>query len=173
MAITGTPAALASAKTRPNRSGMVFRWSSARARREQFVLARHVHWSDVANLAGPGMVPPASRKYVLILDDSRDEQWQAALAGDRDGQMDAFVGVNSPEENQLFAGTFLKRIQREVDPVVDRRQIIQSRRAIRVADGNEISIAILLIDRHDFGRRESVDSGQDRRLNQPCCTSTP
>src|SRR6266436_2301096 len=32
MAITGTPAALASARTRPNRSGMVFRWSSARAR---------------------------------------------------------------------------------------------------------------------------------------------
>jgi len=31
MAITGTPAALASARTSPNRSGIVFRCSSARA----------------------------------------------------------------------------------------------------------------------------------------------
>ena len=32
MAMTGTPAALASARTSPNRSGMVFRCSKARAR---------------------------------------------------------------------------------------------------------------------------------------------
>ena len=95
-----------------------------------------------------------------------DEQRQAAQAGHRDREMDAFVGVDSPQENQLFARRFLKRIQRKIDPVVNGRQIIQSGRAIGVADGNEISGAIFLIDRHDLGRRESVDGGEHRRLHQ-------
>ena len=38
MAITGTPAALASARTSPNRSGIVFRCSKARARRNNSFL---------------------------------------------------------------------------------------------------------------------------------------
>lgn len=95
MAMTGTPAALASAKTRPNRSGIVFRWSSARAR-EQFVLARNVHWSDIADLAIVQIGFHLLLKILLILNDSGDKQWQAAQAGNRDGQMDAFVGMNSP-----------------------------------------------------------------------------
>ena len=64
--------------------------------------------------------------------------------------MDAFVGVNPAEEDQV-AATFLERVQREVDPVIDRSQIIQSRRAIGVADRNEISVAVLLIYGHDLG----------------------
>ena len=79
MAITGTPAALASARTSPNRSGMVFRCSSARARANKLVLARHVHWTDVADrLVQVGLHLLA--EVCPILDDSRDEQRQAAPA---------------------------------------------------------------------------------------------
>ena len=53
-------------------------------------------------------------------------KWQAAQPGNRDGQMDAFVGMNSAQEDQLFAGRLLKRIQREIDPVVHGGQIVQS-----------------------------------------------
>ena len=80
----------------------------------------------------------------LILDNARDEQRQPAQAGDLDRQMNTLVRVNPAEEDQVIAAAFLKRVQREIDPVVDRRQVIQPRRAIGVADGNKISVTILL-----------------------------
>ena len=58
--------------------------------------------------------------------------------------MDALVGVNSAEEDQLPAAHFLERIQREIDAVVNGGQVIQSRRAIGVADRDKISVAIFL-----------------------------
>src|SRR5260370_15128600 len=74
---------------------------------------------------------------------------------------------NPAKEDQVVTARFLERVQREVDPVVDCRQVIQPQRAIGVADGNKISVTILLINGHDFGRRESVDGGEDRCLDQP------
>ena len=71
--------------------------------REQFVLARHLHGADVANVAVQirfHLFP----KVFLVLDDSRNQQWQATQAGDRNRKIDAFIGVNSPEENEFFAG---------------------------------------------------------------------
>ena len=59
MAITGTPAALASARTSPNRSGNGVQVQQRSSAREQFILARHVHWPDVADLAIADEVPPA------------------------------------------------------------------------------------------------------------------
>src|SRR5258708_21103895 len=81
--------------------------------------------------------------------------------------MDTFIRMNPAKKNQVITARFLERVQREVDPVVDCRQVIQPRRAIGVADGNKISVTILLIDGHDSWRRESVDGREDRRLNQP------
>jgi hypothetical protein len=75
--------------------------------------------------------------------------------------------MNAAQENQVITAGFLKRVQREVNPVVDRRQVIQPRRAIGIADGNKISVTVLLIDGHDFRRRESMDGGENWRLNQP------
>ena len=69
---------------------------------------------------------------------------QPAQASHLDRQMDALVRVNPAEEDQVIAARFLKRVQREVDSVIDRRQIIQPRRAIGVADGDKISVTILL-----------------------------
>ena len=69
---------------------------------------------------------------------------QSAQASNLDRQMDAFVRVNPAEEDQVIAARFLKRVQREVDPVIDCRQVIQPRRAIGVADGNKISVTIFL-----------------------------
>ena len=60
-----------------------------------------------------------------ILDNARDQQRQPAQARNLDRQMDALVGVNPAEENQVIAAAFLERVQREVDSVIDRRQVIQ------------------------------------------------
>ena len=53
MAITGTPAALASARTSPNRSGIVFRWIKAQARANSSFFPRR---------------PPARYSGLLIID---------------------------------------------------------------------------------------------------------
>ena len=92
---------------------------------------------------------------------------QSAQASHLNRQMDTFIRMNPAEEDQIVTARFLKRIQREVDPVINRREVIQPRRAIGVADGNKISVAILLINRHDSGRRESVNGCEHRRLHQP------
>ena len=53
---------------------------------------------------------------------------------------------------RTVAGTFLERVQREVDSVIDRRQVIQPGRTIGLADGDKISVTILLIHGHDLRR---------------------
>ena len=114
-----------------------------------------------------------SRKYVLILDDAGDQQRQPTPLRNLDRQVDALVRVDPAEKDQIIAAGFLKRVQREVDSVIDRRQVVQPRRAIGVADRDEVSVTILLIDRHDSGRRESVNGCQDRRLHQPGVRTAP
>src|SRR5271168_4853743 len=81
--------------------------------------------------------------------------------------MNALVGMDPPEKDQMIAALFLERVQREVDSVVNRRQVIQPGSPIGIADGNEISIPIFLVKRHDLRGRESMDGGEDRRLYQP------
>src|SRR5205807_9942448 len=71
------------------------------------------------------------------------------------------------EEDQVITAKFLEWVQREVDPVIDRRQVIQPQGPIRVADRDKISVTILFIDGHDLGRRESMDGSENRRLHQP------
>src|SRR5258706_7671218 len=80
--------------------------------------------------------------------------------------MNALVRVNPAQENQIITAGLLKGVERKIDSVVDGRQIIQARRTIRIADGNKISVTILLINGHDFVRREAVDGGKDRSLDQ-------
>src|ERR1700689_315732 len=93
----------------------------------------------------------------LYLDDSRDKKRQSSQASNFDGQMDTFVRMDSPQEDQILAARFLERVQTEVDSVIYRREIIQPRCAISIADRNEISVAILFVHRHNSGRRKSVD----------------
>ena len=86
-----------------------------------------------------------------ILHDAGDQQAPPALLRHLDGQVDAFVRMDAANENEVFPPARSLGIERQIDSVVDRRQIIQSRRAIRIADGNEIPGTILLVDRHDLG----------------------
>ena len=80
--------------------------------------------------------------------------------------MNTLIRVNPAEEDQVISAKFLDRVQRQVDSVVDGRQVIQPRRPIGVADGNEIPVPILLIHGHDFGRGKSVDGREDWSLHQ-------
>src|SRR5437588_3291144 len=133
--------------------------------RKQLVLTGHVHWPDVSDrLSEVGLHLLA--EVGPILDNTRDEQRQPAQASRLDRQMDTLVRVNPAEEDQVISAKSLDRVQGEVDSVIHRGQIIQTRCAIGVADGDKISVTILLIHGHDFGRRESVDGREDWRLHQ-------
>src|SRR3981081_329220 len=87
----------------------------------------------------------------LLLDNTSDDQTQSAQTSNLDGQMNTFIRVDPTEENQVITAGFLKRVQREIDAVVNGRQVIQPCDSIGVADGDKISVTILLIDGHDFG----------------------
>ena len=87
----------------------------------------------------------------LILDNTSDDQTHSAQTSNLDGQMNTFIWVDPIKENQVITAGLLKRVQRKIDAVVDRRQLIQPCGSIGVADGNEVSVTILLINRHDFG----------------------
>src|SRR5207245_10579578 len=100
-------------------------------------------------------------KIGLILDNSSDDQTHSAQTSNLDGQMNTFIWVDPTEENQVITAGFLKRVQREIDAVVDGRQVIQPSGAIEVAEGNEEALTILLLDRPDFGVRLAVDGRQD------------
>ena len=81
--------------------------------------------------------------------------------------MDTLIWMDPTNKDELFPAALPLRVECEVDAVVDRCQVIQPRCAIRIADGDEISIPVLLVDRHDAGRGKSVDGRQHRRLHQP------
>src|ERR1017187_9334236 len=87
----------------------------------------------------------------LILDNTSDDQTHSAQTSNLDGQMNSFIRMDTAEENQVITAGFRKRVQREIDAVVDGRHVIQPCSAIGVADGNKVSVTILPIDGHDFG----------------------
>ena len=151
MAITGTPAALASTRTSPNRSGMVFRCSNARARANSSFFPCHAHRSYIKDVLivemGFDLLPEIS----FVLDNTSDDQTHSAQTSNLDGQMNTFIRVDPTKENQVITAAFLKRVQREINAVVDGRQVIEPCRSVGVTDRNEISVTILLIDGHDFG----------------------
>ena len=91
----------------------------------------------------------------------------STLAGGLDRQVDALIRMDPADKDEIFSAGLSLRVECEVDSVVDRCQVIKPRRAIRIADGNEISVAVLLVDRHDARRGEAVNCGQHRRLHQP------
>src|ERR1700761_6986666 len=80
--------------------------------------------------------------------------------------MHALVRMDAPNEDQVLTTTPPLGIEREINPVVDRSKVVERGRAIGIADGNEVSVAVLLIHLHDFGRREAVDGGQHWSLDQ-------
>ena len=91
----------------------------------------HIHWSDIKEILtveiGFDLVPEIG----LILDNAGDDQAASAQASNLDGQMNAFIRVNPAEENQVITAGFLKRLEREIDAVVDGRQVIQTLRLDR------------------------------------------
>src|SRR6516162_9813004 len=133
--------------------------------REQIILARHVDWSNITNLSIVKVGFDLFSKVLFILDDSGNDQRQSTQASNSDRQMDTLVWVNPPDGNQVITARLLERVQRDIDPVVHGRQVVQPRRAIGVADGNEVSVPILLVDRHNSRGREPVDRGQYRSVD--------
>ncbi len=87
----------------------------------------------------------------FVLDNASDDQTHSAQTSHLDRQVNTFIWVDPTKENQVIAAAFLKRVQGEINAVVDGRQVIQPWCSVGVADGNEVSVTILLIDGHDFG----------------------
>ena len=92
---------------------------------KQFVLALHVHRPDVEDVLIVEMGLDLLPEIRLILNDTCDDQTHSAQASNLDGEMDTFIRVDPAQENQVFAATVLKGIQREIDAVVDGRQVIR------------------------------------------------
>src|SRR5712692_11387344 len=113
MAITGTPAALASARTSPNRSGMVFRWIKAQARANNSFFFRYAHRPDIADFLIIDVRFEPFPIIDFILDDASDDQTPAAQARDLDGQMDTLIRVNPAKEEEVLTARGLQRVQRE------------------------------------------------------------
>src|SRR5450432_1246357 len=90
----------------------------------------------------------------------------AAQASHLDGQVDTLVRMYPPQENQVAAGGGLEWIERQIDSVVDSRDVIQAGRPVRVTDRDKIAIAVLAVNGHDPGRRESVNGSKHRRGDQ-------
>src|SRR5579872_1920880 len=103
----------------------------------------------------------------FVLDNTGDDQPHSAQTRNLDSQVNTFIRVDPAEENQVITAAFPKRVQPEINSVVDSRQVIQSCGPVGVADRNKVSVTILLIDGHDFGRRESVDGSKDWCFDQP------
>ena len=135
-------------------------------RREQRVLACHTHGPDVVDRAAIEMGLDLRAEIGLVLHDAGDDQAPPAQARDLDREMNALVRMDAAEKDQVVTGAFLERVEREIDPVVDGRQIVQRGGAVGVADGDVVAVAILLIDRHDLGRGEAMDRGQHRGPDQ-------
>src|SRR5205807_2633605 len=88
---------------------------------KQFVLALHVHRSDIKDVfiveVGFDLLP----EIRLILDDTCNDQTHSAQTSNLDSKMNTFIRMDPTEENQVLTTGFLKRVQREVDAVIDRR----------------------------------------------------
>ena len=63
-----------------------------------------------------------------------------------DCRMNALVGRDPAEEDQVASGPALERMQRQIDPVVDGAKVVQARLSIRIANGHVVAIPILLVD---------------------------
>src|ERR1700733_11056312 len=87
----------------------------------------------------------------LVLDDTGDNQTPATQTSHLDSQMNSFIRVDPTEENQVLTAGFLKRVQREIDTVIDSGQVVQLGDSIGVADRYEVSVLVLPIDGQDFG----------------------
>ena len=75
--------------------------------------------------------------------------------------------MDPTEEEEVASGLRVKREGVGVDPVVDRRQVIQARIAVGIADCDVgAAIVVALVHRQDPRRREPVDRREDRRLDQ-------
>ncbi len=91
---------------------------------EQSVLPCDVDRSDVTNVSIIEMGFYLLLEVGSVLNDSRNQQRKSALSSYLNGQMHAFVRMNATEENELVASPFTQWIKGEIDPVVDRADVI-------------------------------------------------
>src|ERR1039458_9579185 len=92
---------------------------------EQLVFSGDVHGPDELDVYAIEMRFDPLLKIGCILNNARNDQRPAAEESHFNGQVDALIGVNPAEKNQVAAAPLLKGIQRQVDSVVDRRHVVQ------------------------------------------------
>ena len=78
---------------------------------EEFILALHIHGADVPNLPIFEVRLHLVAEVGLVLNDAGDEERPAAAAGHLNREMDAFVGVDASEEDEVIAARLLQRVE--------------------------------------------------------------
>ena len=77
---------------------------------KQFVLALHVHWSDIVDVLIVEMGFDLLPEIGFVLDNTSDYQTQSAQMSNLDGQMNTFIWVDPTKENQVITAGLLKRV---------------------------------------------------------------
>ena len=107
-------------------------------------------------------------EVALILHDPCDHERHPRGDGDVDRLRGALVRMDPAEEEQVAAGRRMQRERGGVDPVMDRRQVIEARMPVRIADRNIGGRRVVpLVHGQDPRRREAVDRREHRRLDEP------
>ncbi len=103
----------------------------------------------------------------MVLDDPRDDQRQTGLLGNVDRLDSAFLGMDPSEEQEVVARPVPRLELVHVDPVVNRRDVVEAFVPVRVADRHVVPARVVLLeDRDDLLGGEAVNRGDHRCVDQ-------
>ena len=87
--------------------------------------------------------------------------------GDVDRLGGSLVRVDPSEEQEVAAVTGAEIELADIDPVVDRRRVVEPLVPVGVADCDVVAdVVVALVDGHDPLRRETVNRRDDRRVHE-------
>ena len=101
---------------------------------EQLVALRAAHVAEELHGVPVDVRFDPFAKVGRVVRDAGDLQPYAGTAGDLDGEVRAFLGMEAREEEQIVAGPIDERERVGIDAIVGSGEIVEARVAIGVAD---------------------------------------
>src|SRR5439155_24516589 len=109
-----------------------------------------VDWTDVAHLRSVQSRLHELLEIVAVLDDPGDQQRHADPLGDVDRLGGSLVRVDPSEEQEVTTVTGPKIELADVDPVVDRRRVVELVVPVSFADCDVVAdVVVALVDGQD------------------------
>ncbi len=149
---TGVPQAIASIRVRPKRSGRVVMCTSASAPPSSSSRCAAADVAEKLHRVAVDVRFDLLAKVRLVVRNAGHLQAHAGALGDLDREVRALLGMEAREEEQIVAGAVDERERIGIDAVVRRREVVEARIAVGVADR-----AV------EAARRAGIVRGEDRR----------